>query len=76
MRNQMVDRNRLAHFNLGLFVLAVAITRSGRFFLEAFILKTWGPGMLAIVEKRLALFAGLGLLLLVGGFFALKLLEH
>jgi membrane protein YqaA with SNARE-associated domain len=66
----------LAHFNLGLFVLAVAITRSGRFFLEAFILKTWGPGMLEIVEKRLALFAGLALVLLIGGFFALKLLEH
>lgn len=66
----------LAHFNLGLFILAVAITRSGRFFMEAFVLKTWGPGMLAIVEKRLALFAGLALVLLVGGFFALKLLEH
>jgi len=66
----------LAHFNLGLFVLAVAITRSGRFFLEAFILKTWGPGMLAVVEKRLALFAGLAIVLFIGGFFALKLLEH
>ena len=66
----------LAHFNLGLFVLAVAITRSGRFFLEAFILKTWGLGMLAIVEKRLALFAGLAIVLFIGGFFALKLLEH
>jgi membrane protein YqaA with SNARE-associated domain len=66
----------LAHFNLGLFVLAVAITRSARFFLEAFILKTWGPGMLAIVEKRLALFVVLGVVLLVGGFFALKFLEH
>lgn len=66
----------LAHFNLGLFVVAVAITRSARFFLEAFILKTWGPGMLEVVEKRLALFAGLALVLLVGGFFALKLLEH
>ena len=66
----------LAHFNLGLFVLAVAITRSARFFLEAFILKTWGPSMLAVVEKRLALFAGLALVLLIGGFLALKLLEH
>ena len=37
----------LAHFHLGLFVLAVAITRSARFFLEAWILKTWGPAMLA-----------------------------
>ena len=66
----------LAHFNLGLFVVAVAITRSARFFLEAWILKTWGPKMLEIVEKRLALFFVIALVLLVGGFFLLKLLEH
>ncbi|WP_428152696.1 YqaA family protein [Brevundimonas sp.] len=64
----------LAHFHLGLFVLAVAITRSGRFFLEAWILKTWGPAMLHIVEKRLALSFVIALVLLVGGFLALKLL--
>ncbi len=64
----------LAHFNLGLFILAVAITRSGRFFLEAWILKTWGPPMLEIVEKRLALSFVVALVLLVGGFLALKLL--
>lgn len=64
----------MAHFNLGLFILAVAITRSGRFFLEAWILKTWGPRMLEIVEKRLALSFVIALVLLVGGFLALKLL--
>ena len=64
----------LAHFNLGLFILAVAITRSGRFFLEAWILKTWGPKMLEIVEKRLALSFVIALVVLVGGFVALKLL--
>lgn len=64
----------LAHFNLGLFALAVAITRSGRFFLEAWILKTWGAAMLEIVEKRLALSFVIGLVLLVGGFLLLKLL--
>jgi len=64
----------LAHFHLGLFVLAVAITRSGRFFLEAWILKTWGPAMLHVVEKRLALSFVIVLVLLVGGFLALKLL--
>ena len=64
----------LAKFNLGLFILAVAITRSGRFFLEAWILKTWGPPMLEIVEKRLALSFVIGVVLLVGGFFLLKLL--
>lgn len=64
----------MAHFHLGLFVLAVAITRSGRFFLEAWILKTWGPSMLKIVERRLALSFVIGLVLLVGGFLLLKLL--
>ena len=64
----------MAHFHLGLFILAVAITRSGRFFLEAWILKTWGPSMLAIVEKRLVLSFVIALVLLVGGFLALKLL--
>ena len=64
----------LAHFHLGLFILAVAITRSGRFFLEAWILKTWGPPMLEIVEKRLALSFFVGLVVLVGGFLLLKLL--
>ena len=64
----------LAHFHLGLFVLAVAITRSGRFFLEAWILTTWGPAMLHVVEKRLALSFVIVLVLLVGGFLALKLL--
>ncbi len=65
----------MAHFNLGLFVLAVAITRSGRFFLEAWILKTWGPAMLEMVEKRLALWVTIGIVVLVGGFLALKLLH-
>ncbi|MES2860067.1 MAG: YqaA family protein [Pseudomonadota bacterium] len=64
----------MGHFHLGLFVLAVAITRSGRFFLEAWILKTWGPKMLEIVEKRLALSFVIALVVLIGGFFALKLL--
>ncbi|MES2833174.1 MAG: YqaA family protein [Pseudomonadota bacterium] len=65
----------MAHFNLGLFILAVAITRSGRFFLEAWILKTWGPAMLEMVEKRLALWVTIGVVVLVGGFLALKLLH-
>lgn len=66
----------LAHFNFAVFMAASVVTRSGRFFLEAWVLKTWGAPMLAIVEKRLALFSVLGLALLIGGFMALKLLEH
>jgi len=61
-------------FNFGLFLLLCAITRGGRFFAEAWVLKTWGPRMLEMVEKRLALATGLVLVLLVAGFLALRLL--
>ncbi len=61
-------------FNFPLFVALCAVTRGGRFFAEAFILKTWGPVMMAMVEKRLALFSVIGLIVLVGGIAALKLL--
>jgi hypothetical protein len=53
---------------------ASVVTRGGRFFLEAWILKRWGQAMLAQVEKRLALWSGTGLVLLVGLIIAVKLL--
>ena len=37
-------------------------------------MKRWGPAMLAQVEKRLALWTGIGLFVLVGAVVALKLL--
>lgn len=61
-------------FNFPLFVALCAVTRGGRFFVEAFILKTWGPVMMEMVEKRLALFSIIGLVVLVAGIAALKLL--
>ena len=64
----------LAHFNFGIFVLASVVTRSARFFLEAWVLKTWGPAMLEVVERRLALWSMVGLAIFIGGFAALKLL--
>jgi len=64
----------LAHFNFGIFVLASVVTRSARFFLEAWVLKTWGPAMLEVVERRLALWSMVGLAVFIGGFAALKLL--
>jgi membrane protein YqaA with SNARE-associated domain len=63
-------------FNLGLFILLCTVTRAGRFFLVAFVLKRWGAPMLAIVEKRLALFTVLFLIVLVGAVFAVKLVGH
>ena len=63
-------------FNLALFIALCVLTRGARFFLVAFVLKRWGPPMLAIVEKRLALFTVLFLALLVGAFFMVKLIGH
>ena len=65
----------LAQFAFPVFVAASVVTRGGRFFLEAWILKTWGPAMLEMVEKRLALWACIGVAVLVAGFLALKLLH-
>ncbi len=64
----------LAAFSFPIFIAASVATRGGRFFLEAWILKTWGPAMLAQVEKRLALWTGVGLVALIGLIVVLKLL--
>ena len=64
----------LAAFSFPVFVAASVVTRGGRFFLEAWILKRWGPAMLEMVEKRLALWTIIGLVVLVGAFAAIKLL--
>ncbi|MBN9318335.1 MAG: cytochrome B [Caulobacterales bacterium 68-7] len=60
----------LAHFSLPMFVLASVVTRAARFFLVAGVVKKVGPAMLPIIERRLALFAGLLILLVVGGLVA------
>jgi membrane protein YqaA with SNARE-associated domain len=59
-------------FNLALFVALCAVTRGARFFAVAFVLKTWGPAVLAMVEKRLALWTFIGLAVLIGAFVAVK----
>ncbi len=55
-----------------MFVLASVVSRSARFFLEAWLLKKFGPPIRDFVEKRLGLMALLFCVLLVGGFLALK----
>ena len=64
----------LAAFSFPVFLAASVATRGGRFFLEAWVLKRWGPAMLAQVEKRLALWTGIGLVVLVGAVIVVKLL--
>jgi hypothetical protein len=64
----------LAAFSFPVFMGASVVTRGGRFFLEAWILKRWGAAMLAQVEKRLALWSGIGLVVLIALIVMLKLL--
>jgi len=57
----------LAAFSFPMFIIASVITRSARFFLVAYVVKKFGPTLLPVIERRLALFAGgLFLLLVIG----------
>ena len=64
----------LAHFNLAMFVAASIATRGARFFLAAWILKRFGPSLLPIIERRLALVAGIAVLAVIAVVVAVKLL--
>lgn len=64
----------LAAFSFPVFIAASALTRGARFFLVAFIIKRFGPTLLPIVERRLALFAGILIALIVIGLTASHLL--
>ena len=60
----------LAAFSFPIFIIASTITRSARFFLVAWVVKKFGPAMMPVIEKRLALFAGILIALLVIGLAA------
>lgn len=60
----------LAAFSFPMFIAASVITRAARFFLVAFIIKKFGPALLPVVERRLALFAGILIALVVIGLTA------
>lgn len=64
----------LAEFPFWIFVLASLVTRGGRFFLVAWVVKTFGPAILPIVERRLYLVGGTVVVLLVAGVLALRFL--
>lgn len=64
----------LAEFPFWIFVLASLVTRGGRFFLVAWVVKTFGPAILPIVERRLYLVGGIVVVLLVAGVLALRFL--
>jgi len=59
-------------FSLPLFIGLSIITRAARFFLVAFVIKTFGPAMLEMIEKRLALWTGIFIVVLVGAIVAVR----
>ena len=66
----------LAHFSLWQFVLASCVTRSTRFFGVTFLVKRFGPTLVPIIERRLALVGGVILALAIAIYAALKLTGH
>lgn len=61
-----------ARFDLFTFIWASVLTRGFRFFAVATVLKFYGPALLEEFEKRINLYATLLLVLLIGGFVAIK----
>jgi membrane protein YqaA with SNARE-associated domain len=60
--------------NLAAFFIASVLSRGVRFFMVSFIAAKFGPPVLAVVEKRLALFTLLFVVAAVGGFMVVRLL--
>lgn len=58
--------------NFPIFVLASAISRSARFFLEAGLLRKFGPPIQGFIERNLGWLSFLFVILLFGGFWLLK----
>jgi membrane protein YqaA with SNARE-associated domain len=62
----------MAAFDLKIFIIASIATRGGRFFIIATLLYFFGEPVRAFIEKRLTLVTTLFVVLVVGGFVALK----
>jgi membrane protein YqaA with SNARE-associated domain len=61
-------------FNLPLFILAAIVARGGKFFALAWALRRYGPAVVAVIERRFTLVVGLGLVALLVGYGAMKVL--
>jgi membrane protein YqaA with SNARE-associated domain len=64
----------LAHFPLWEMVAASCVTRSARFFGVTALVKRFGPTLLPVIERRLAMAAGALVAVLVLAFLGLRLL--
>ena len=64
----------VAKMNIPAFIAACVVTRSGRFFLEAALLRKFGPPVRDFIEQRLMLVTSLAALAIVGGFVLIRFL--
>lgn len=63
----------VVHLNLLVFTVASMVARGLRFFVIAWLLKTYGEKMREFIEKNLGWLSVLFLILLIGGFMIVKL---
>lgn len=64
----------VVHLDLVTFTIASVIARGMRFYLVAWLLKKYGAPMKIFIEKHLGMLSILFLILLIGGFVAIKYL--
>jgi membrane protein YqaA with SNARE-associated domain len=64
----------MAHFSLGVFIVASILTRGARFFLLAVLLRAYGPPIRDFIEARLTLVTSGFAALVVLGFLSLRYL--
>jgi membrane protein YqaA with SNARE-associated domain len=64
----------IAHFNLEIFVAAVAVTRGLRFFMIAALLRVYGQPIQDFIERRLTLVVLAILAAIIGGYALLRYL--
>jgi membrane protein YqaA with SNARE-associated domain len=62
-------------FSIPIFIAACVVTRGVRFFVVAWLFKTFGPTLAPVIEKRIGLFALLFVVVLVGGFVVASMLH-
>lgn len=57
------------------FILACTVTRAARFFLVAWLFRTFGPTLAPVIERRIGIFSLVFVVILLGAFVALRFLH-
>lgn len=57
------------------FIIACTVTRGARFFLVAWLFKTFGPTLAPVIERRIGVFSLVFVVILLGAFVALRFLH-